>query len=193
MNHVQTLLTRPSTCGSTYLPRKGHAPECAVVGDMLVLSGLPEGCFRRLVFCVEDGFSWSPFQIAPICMRFQVAGRDVQFVNAHFPHSGRPVNDFLLACDSVVAAVQPISDKGIPIVMLGDFNYDLFRDDPASDRGAAIHAMLSMLGLTVWLSNQSHTWRQRTIDYVICNDAFWRMSACHSSEHRPWGDYAVQT
>ena len=161
---------------------------------MLVLSGLPEGCFRRLVFCVEDGIRWSSFQIgyAHICMRFQAVGRDVLFVNVHFPHSGRPVNDFLLACDSVVATVQPSADKEIPIVMLGDLNYDLFRDDPASDRGAAVHAMLSALGLTVWPSCRGYTWRRGTIDYVICNDVFARMSACHSSEHRPWGDYAVR-
>ena len=178
-----------NACGS-----ETQAPECDVVGDMLVLSGLPEGCFRRLVFCVEDGIRWSSFQIgyAHICMRFQAVGRDVLFVNVHLPHSGRPVNDFLLACDSVVATAQPSADKEIPIVMLGDLNYDLFRDDPASDRGAAVHAMLSALGLTVWPSCRGHTWRRRTIDYVICNDAFARMSACHSSEHRPWGDYAVR-
>ncbi|CAE7674425.1 unnamed protein product [Symbiodinium sp. CCMP2592] len=176
-------------CGS-----EAQTPECDMVGDMLVLSGLPEGCFRRLVFCVEDGISWSSFQIgyAHICMRFQATGRDVLFVNVHLPHSGRPVNDFLLACESIVATVQPSSDKGIPIVLLGDLNYDLFRDDPASDRGAAVHAMLSVLGLTVWPSNRGYTWRRRTIDYVICNDAFGRMSACHSSAHRPWGEYAVR-
>ena len=78
MLYRRVLLRKESgnACGS-----ETQAPECDVVGDMLVLSGLPEGCFRRLVFCVEDGIRWSSFQIgyAHICMRFQAVGRDVLF------------------------------------------------------------------------------------------------------------------
>ena len=54
-------------------------------------------------------------------------------VNVHLPHSGRPLEDLHRACDSLIACLMPVVEKGLPMVLLGDLDYDVHRDDPSSE------------------------------------------------------------
>ena len=169
---------------------------CDVAHGYVVLVGKPSGCHRKLAFCVDEswGALWSSFQVGDshISLQLQLTQMKFVLVNVHLPHSGRPLEDLHRACDSLIACLMPVVEKGLPMVLLGDLNYDVHRDDPSSERGFAICSMLEMLRLTIVHPSTVPTWRIRTIDYIICSPSFHAQVAMPCQEDGPWEEYDVR-
>ena len=81
----------------------------------------------------------------------------------------------------------------MPVILLGDLNFDLYRDETGSDRGLLVCSMLEALGTTVLSNNRGSTWRHRAIDYVLCNNAYCNQAATVGEDGAaPWADYTVR-
>ena len=97
-----------------------------------------------------------------------------------------------MRCDSLVESLSRPCQTGQPIVLMGDLNCDLYRDDPCSDRSQLIQATLGMLGVAVVSDSKEFTWRTRTIDYVAGNRSFHRWALSASATGSPWGEYVAR-
>ena len=171
--------------------------QCRVLHGYMVLSGHPPGCHRQLAFCLEDSdeVSAGKFDVGfcHISLCVNLVRRPMLFLNVHLPHSGRPLSDLQQACESVVTSVARQVQQGMPIILLGDLNFDLHHDETGSDRGLLVCSMLEALGTTVLSDNRGSTWRHRTIDYVLSNNVYCNQAANVGEDGAaPWADYTVR-
>ena len=170
---------------------------CQVASGFVVFTCKPSGCHRQLAFCFDETWEgrWSRFQVghSHVSVHIQMQNKQVVLVNAHLPHSGRPLGDMLQACESLITSLMPVVEKQVPIVFLGDLNFDIHREEASSERGFAVCSALEMLGLTILSDNKTQTWRHKTLDYVMCNNSFASLVLhVNPGSGEPWGDYVVR-
>ena len=92
-------------------------------------------------------------------------------VVAHLPHRGRPFEDFQLACQELERDLQRFSQRGLPILLLGDLNEQ---------------------DLMHYSTDGLPTWRHKRIDQILYNSTLLNMSCAIGTPHCPWATLQVR-
>ena len=140
-----------------------------------ILHGWPAGCFRRLALCVEDGIlqKWCRIKCGHshlvVQVQLSICTVPVTVVVLHFPHSGRPLSDFHMACQDMQRDLQRSLQQKLPVMVLGDFIEQIHVDTSVNERWSILQNVLTGLDLLHFSSDGLPTWRNRRIDHILFN------------------------
>lgn len=113
-------------------------------------------------------------------------------VVAHLPHRGRPSEDFQLACQELERDLQRFSQRGLPILLLGDLNEQMHLLGHGGDRETVLLGTLGALDLMHYSTDGLPTWLHKRIDQILYNSTLLNMSCAIGTPHCPWATLQVR-
>eukprot|EP00438_Fugacium_kawagutii_P006250 Skav201985 [mRNA] locus=scaffold2976:97130:99642:+ [translate_table: standard] len=152
-----------------------------------IVHAKPPGCFRRLALCLETELltKWSTAKVGHSHLQAQIwfsfLPDPVTVVVAHLPHSGRPLEEFQLACVDLQRCLHQCAARRSPVLLLGDLNEQIHRHGHLGDR-------LTDLDLLHYSLDGVSTWRDRRPDHVVYSSAFIDLSQTIGPPHCPWAN-----